>query len=94
MASLATDMVVPNHNTGDLAISGDITQNLKSLQFEYALNEDEKEFMILKQRSHALTVAACAQAVYFVSLLNEARYVNLFSFCSLSMFHPFVGVFV
>lgn len=52
---------------------GDITNNLESLQFESALSEEEKKLLVLRKRSHALTVTTCAQATYFVSILNEAR---------------------
>ncbi|KAK3597347.1 hypothetical protein CHS0354_034590 [Potamilus streckersoni] len=51
----------------------DITINLKTLQFQSALTEEEKELLFLRARSHALTVFACAQATYLVSILNEAR---------------------
>ena len=53
--------------------SNDITRNLHSLQFDNALTEEEKQLMVLRKRSHALTVSACAQATYLVSILNEAR---------------------
>ena len=59
---------VPNENE-----SNDITTDLPSLQFESALSEEENELLVLRDRSHALTVSACAQATYFVSVLNEAR---------------------
>ncbi|KAL3874044.1 hypothetical protein ACJMK2_037108 [Sinanodonta woodiana] len=51
----------------------DITINLQTLQFQSALTEEEKELQFLRARSHALTVFACAQATYLVSILNEAR---------------------
>lgn len=57
----------------DPADIGDVTNNLTSLQFESALAEDEKQLLVLRDRAHALTVTACAQATYFVSILNEAR---------------------
>ena len=52
---------------------GDITSNLPSLQFESALSDEQKQLLILRKRSHALTISACAQALYLVSVLNEAR---------------------
>jgi hypothetical protein len=51
----------------------DITLNLSSLQFESALDQDEKELQYLRKRAHALTVTSCAQATYLVSILHEAR---------------------
>ncbi|XP_078590185.1 NADP-dependent oxidoreductase domain-containing protein 1-like [Branchiostoma floridae x Branchiostoma japonicum] len=51
----------------------DITNNLPSLQFESALTDGEKPLLVLRARSHALTVCACAQAAYLVAILNEAR---------------------
>ena len=54
--------------------SNDITRNLPTLQFSHALTEEEKNLMILRKRSHALTVAACANATYAVPILNETRF--------------------
>ena len=51
----------------------DITSNLPTLQFESALTEAEKECLSLRARTHAMVVSACAQATYFVTILNEAR---------------------
>ncbi|KAI8486816.1 oxidoreductase [Branchiostoma belcheri] len=55
----------------------DITNNLPSLQFESALTDQEKPLLVLRARSHALTVCACAQAAYLVAILNEARFSNV-----------------
>ena len=52
----------------------DITSNLPSLQFESALSLEEKKLLILRKRAHAQNASGCAQATYFVSVLNEARY--------------------
>lgn len=51
----------------------DITLNLPSLQFESALDAEEKQLQYLRKRAHALTVTSCAQATFLVSALNEAR---------------------
>jgi len=51
----------------------DITESLGSLNFEDALSDEEKQLVHLRKRSHALTATACAQATYFVCILNEAR---------------------
>lgn len=55
------------------AAVGDITQDLSSLQFENALTEDEKNYLVLRKRAHAITVSLCAQAAYFIAVLNECR---------------------
>ena len=62
--------LVPKVEDADIV---DITNNLPSLQFESALTEDERQLIVLRKRTHALTVTSCAQATYFVSILNEAR---------------------
>ncbi|CAH1790765.1 unnamed protein product, partial [Owenia fusiformis] len=54
----------------------DITNNLPTLQFESALSEDERLLLPLRARTHAITVTACAQAAYFVSILNEVRQIK------------------
>lgn len=51
----------------------DITHNLESLQFESALDDAEKQLLVLRKRSHALTVTACAQATFVANILHEAR---------------------
>ncbi|XP_071963820.1 NADP-dependent oxidoreductase domain-containing protein 1-like [Antedon mediterranea] len=51
----------------------DITKDLPSLQFENGLSDLERDYMCLRSRSHALTVSVCAQATYFIAILNEAR---------------------
>ena len=51
----------------------DITDNLKSLQFEDALSEDEHNLIYIRKKSHALTATICAQIIYFVTVLNDAR---------------------
>ncbi|XP_038073515.1 NADP-dependent oxidoreductase domain-containing protein 1-like [Patiria miniata] len=52
---------------------GDITRDLPSLKFENAISEEEAQYLVLRTRSHAITVSACAQATYFAAVLNEAR---------------------
>ena len=64
--------VAINHDPMDEI--GDITSGLESLMFESALSGEEKELTHLRTRSHALAVSACAQATYFVSCVNEARF--------------------
>jgi hypothetical protein len=51
----------------------DITNNLPSLQFEAALEEEETSSLPLRYRAHALNVSTCAQATYLVAVLNETR---------------------
>ena len=65
--------VVPKLRQEEIDELGDITYNLKSLLFESALTEEEKQLLHLRKRTHAQTVSVCAQATYFVSIFNEAR---------------------
>ncbi|XP_078000954.1 NADP-dependent oxidoreductase domain-containing protein 1-like [Glandiceps talaboti] len=51
----------------------DITRDLPTLQFENALTEEERSYLVLRARSHAINVSLCAQASYFIAILNEAR---------------------
>ncbi|KAK2169669.1 hypothetical protein LSH36_8g13001 [Paralvinella palmiformis] len=69
--------VVPKLQAEEIDDLGDITNNLTSLQFESALTEEEKSVIHLRRRSHAHTVTVCAQATYFVSILNEARQIGV-----------------
>ena len=69
--------VVPKLQQSEIDEIGDITVNLQSLSFESALSEDEKQLIGLRKRSHALSVTACAQATYFISVVNEARCVHV-----------------
>ena len=63
-------VVLKKNTAGNLA---DITENLPSLQFDSALSSEEKKLLILRKRAHAQNSAACAQATYFVSIMNEGR---------------------
>ncbi|XP_061172106.1 NADP-dependent oxidoreductase domain-containing protein 1-like [Saccostrea echinata] len=54
----------------------DITHNLESLQFESALNDDERQLLVLRKRSHALVVTMCTQATFFANILHEARQIK------------------
>ena len=65
--------VVPKMQQSEIDEIGDITTNLHSLSFESALSDTEKDLIGLRKRSHALSVIACAQATYFISVVNEAR---------------------
>ncbi|CAD5117422.1 DgyrCDS6192 [Dimorphilus gyrociliatus] len=71
-------LALPLETDVDDDTSLDITANLESLQFESGLSEIEKRYLNIRTRSHALTVYACAQATYFVSILNEARHIVSF----------------
>lgn len=57
----------------DIDLSLDITKDLPSLQFESALDEEEKEYLPLRARSHAQLVYACAHAIYLVRCVNQLR---------------------
>ncbi|GAA6065995.1 NADP-dependent oxidoreductase domain-containing protein 1 [Tachysurus ichikawai] len=51
----------------------DLTLNLKSLQFETGLSEEEKQCVFLRSRSAALAVCGCAQAVFLCRLACLCR---------------------
>ncbi|XP_027027912.1 NADP-dependent oxidoreductase domain-containing protein 1 [Tachysurus fulvidraco] len=51
----------------------DLTLNLKSLQFETGLSEEEKQCVLLRSRSAALAVCGCAQAVFLCRLASLCR---------------------
>ncbi|MCI4382663.1 hypothetical protein PGIGA_G00017560 [Pangasianodon gigas] len=51
----------------------DVTLNLKSLQFENGLSEEEKECAFLRSRSSALAVCGCAHAGFLCRLVALAR---------------------
>ncbi|XP_053489867.1 NADP-dependent oxidoreductase domain-containing protein 1 [Ictalurus furcatus] len=52
----------------------DLMLNLKSLQFENGLSEEEEEQCVfLRSRSSALAVCGCAHAVFLCSLVSLAR---------------------
>lgn len=73
----------------------DITHNLESLQFESALNDEEKQLLALRKRSHAMVVTACTQATFFANILHEARcveYLYLSLVFSLSLCFPCIYV--
>ena len=56
----------------------DITKNLPSLQFDSALPDEERRGLIqLRQKNLAAISTACAQAVYFVSIISEVNQVIL-----------------
>lgn len=57
----------------DASLVSDITTNLPSLQFSTSLWAAEAQLCLLRSRSHALTVAACANVSFFVGAVNEAR---------------------
>ncbi|XP_067681769.1 NADP-dependent oxidoreductase domain-containing protein 1-like [Haliotis asinina] len=66
--ALLTRLSAKNDDT-----NSDITRNLHKLQFESALSEEERKLLVLRARSHAIAVSLCAQATYFVDILNEGR---------------------
>lgn len=71
----------------------DITHNLESLQFESALNDEEKQLLALRKRSHAMVVTACTQATFFANILHEARCVEyLYLSLFLSLCFPCIYV--
>ncbi|KAJ8045551.1 NADP-dependent oxidoreductase domain-containing protein 1 [Holothuria leucospilota] len=60
-------------DVSSLNIVSDITKDLPSLQFESSLTDDEKPYLGLRARSHAIASSVCAQATYFAAILNQAR---------------------
>jgi hypothetical protein len=54
----------------------DITARLPTLQFESTIPEDQRTYLSLRSRSHAMTASVCAQAAYFACVLTEARLVE------------------
>ncbi|EDV27427.1 uncharacterized protein TRIADDRAFT_53113 [Trichoplax adhaerens] len=71
-----------------MSLESDITRNLPSLQFQSAFDETDGHYLHLRIRSYILTVAACAQATYFVSVLNELRQVVLEEYSSRVVHRP------
>ncbi|XP_046712240.1 NADP-dependent oxidoreductase domain-containing protein 1 [Silurus meridionalis] len=51
----------------------DLNVDVKSVQFESGLGEQEQELVFLRARSSALTVCGCAHAVFLCRLASEAR---------------------
>ncbi|RDD44387.1 NADP-dependent oxidoreductase domain-containing protein 1 [Trichoplax sp. H2] len=71
-----------------MSLESDITRNLPSLQFQSAFDETDGHYLHLRIRSYILTVAACAQATYFISVLNELRQVVLEEYSSRVVHRP------
>lgn len=65
-----------NSLLGALGESLDITNNLPSLTFESALDEEEVLLLHLRQQSHAHTVLVSATCSFLVHILNEARQIR------------------
>ena len=52
----------------------EITSGLKVFEFDAGFgNADDFNYRMLRKKSHALAVAACAQACYFVGIANRIR---------------------
>lgn len=56
-----------------MSLPVDITTGLKSLSFEYFLNESEENYENLRFRLQNLTDSACHRAAYIVSCMNKVR---------------------
>jgi hypothetical protein len=57
-----------------LSLSNDITFGLSGFEFESGLKDtDEFNYSLLRKRSHALVMCACAQAAFFVGVANRIR---------------------
>ena len=53
--------------------TNDITRNLPSLQFESALTEEERLFLDLRVRNHAISVTQCALITVMTDIFKKAR---------------------
>jgi len=53
--------------------TNDITRNLPSLQFESALSEEERLFLDLRVRNHAISVTQCALVTVMTDIFKKAR---------------------
>ncbi|XP_014414612.1 NADP-dependent oxidoreductase domain-containing protein 1 isoform X2 [Camelus ferus] len=51
----------------------DMLEDLKSLQFEYGIQEEDRSWLYLLGRSHGLMIKACAHAAFFCKLLRNLR---------------------
>ncbi|KAM6171897.1 NADP-dependent oxidoreductase domain-containing protein 1 [Erethizon dorsatum] len=51
----------------------DIVEDLKSLQFEYEISEEDRSWLYLLGRSRGLLIEGCAHAVFFCKLLCNLR---------------------
>lgn len=51
----------------------DILEDLKSLQFEYGISEEDRSWLYLQSRSRGLMIEACAHAVFFCKLFRNLR---------------------
>lgn len=56
--------------------TNDITRNLLSLQFESALNDEERELLVLRARSHAISVTQCALSTVMVDIFKKTRWIS------------------
>ena len=86
--NLASDKKEKNHNHSDVlnlvetSLSGistksfekEITNGLKEFEFDAGFaTKDDFNYRILRKKSHLYSVAACAQACYFVGICNKIR---------------------
>ncbi|XP_004624779.1 NADP-dependent oxidoreductase domain-containing protein 1 [Octodon degus] len=51
----------------------DILEDLKSLQFEYGISEEDRSWLYLRGRSRGLMIEACAHAVFFCKVFRSLR---------------------
>uniref|UniRef100_A0A8C2VRA3 NADP-dependent oxidoreductase domain-containing protein 1 n=1 Tax=Chinchilla lanigera TaxID=34839 RepID=A0A8C2VRA3_CHILA len=50
-----------------------ILEDLKSLQFEYGISEEDRSWLYLRGRSRGLLIEACAHAVFFCKICHTFR---------------------
>ncbi|XP_054988527.1 NADP-dependent oxidoreductase domain-containing protein 1 [Sorex araneus] len=51
----------------------ELLENLKSLEFDHGIPEEDRSFLCLRHRSRGLTLSGCAHAVFFCKLLCNLR---------------------
>lgn len=51
----------------------DVLEDLKSLQFENGISEEDRSWLYLRGRSRGLMIEACAHAVFFCKLVRNLR---------------------
>lgn len=64
---------VAAQNLANCSNTNDVTNDLKTLNFENGLNEYEERYKILRARHHCMTVISVAHATFLVSLVNKVR---------------------
>ncbi|EPY81322.1 spermatogenesis-defective protein 39 isoform 1-like protein [Camelus ferus] len=67
------DAILNSSVKRDAGLEMDMLEDLKSLQFEYGIQEEDRSWLYLLGRSHGLMIKACAHAAFFCKLLRNLR---------------------